>query len=219
MKQLWCILGGVCLLAAAANADLQTLTMENTDGAFTTVVQDTVRGTIWWQDLTTFAKDYPGGDAYAGQLADIALLSPIVGYRDWHLASAGEFEALVDAATVATDPYLDLSRFQQFVPTKTTSSDQYWEGVIEELYFPGFHVTQTVEWWVYAGVEGAPDMEWDVVEGYMNDTDAPWPSPGAWVCAQPVPVPGAVILGVLGLGSSGWLIRRKRHDDRGPNAD
>ena len=175
----------VCL-AGMAHADLSVHGQ--------TVVDD--RGTAgdpsddlyFYRDLSAFTNM-----DYNEQKTAIAGLSAILsGTGPWRMATSADMGGIIGNASQVMDTFL---------PSYGTD---WWKARYDQLG---------------ATPSGGPDeyMIYEIIDGsppYTEQYDKPWsleePSLGAWAVTNVVPIPGAVLLGTLGLAVAGYRLRRSR---------
>lgn len=146
---------------------------------------------LWYLNLSeTFNLNYEEQIMFAKNL-------DIGGFDDWNMATATEIDQLLDAASPqpelvfdaingsGTSPYYN--QFQgRYNEVDPEGLDEHRYGRVG-IYWGGTYST------IY-GISSYPDDE-----GYENV--------GAWI-SHVVPIPGAVLLGILGLGAVGVKLRK-----------
>ncbi|MHC4594333.1 MAG: hypothetical protein ACYS19_05235 [Planctomycetota bacterium] len=193
-NHLFCV-AAVLLLTGTVDADL--MVYEYVPGEL--VTWDSFTGNHWYSSLPDFT-----GQTYATLAANIAALGTY-GNIDggWRLATQSEIEALFTNSPAAIAASFARTNWAAF-------GNISWHGRTAVALEVGTHQSAVV---VYDIFRGTYRLEPDA--GAIPDSfQASYI--GAWVTssAPVVPVPSAVILGTIGLGFSGWLLRKQQGNIR-----
>jgi hypothetical protein len=192
-SSVWCLSVGVVFLAVStAQAGLSVLT-----SGLDKVTYDSTANAYWYWNLADTTNE-----TYAQQVTFATGLNAGSGYfglTNWHMASETEMAGLW------TNPAADIGG--SFNPTET-SPNKMWDGRYN--YVPGWAGTG---WHSNANVtlKGVSSWGKDMDGSTVNDVWV-YGSVGAWITASetpaPVPLPGALLLGSIGLSCAGWRLRR-----------
>lgn len=148
---------------------------------------------LWYLNLSaTFNKTCDEQIAFAEGL-------DIGGFDDWHMATATEIDQLLDAISPQPELVFDAINDSGTSPYYNQFQGRYNEVDPDVLgkhrYGRVYYDTWDGKYYtLYGGTNLYPD-----VEGYANV--------GAWI-SHVVPIPGAVVLGILGLGTVGLRLRK-----------
>ena len=188
-------LAAVLLTSGSVRADLQMY--EYVSGQKVTL--DTNTGNYWYWNLADFVNM-----TYAEQITDISGLGNY-GYISggWHMASAVEMASLWanDSAAIASG----------FSITGTLMTGELlWRGRYDEVgppwAGPGWHLASQLL--------ADPTLTFfdkvDLSNSMIIDDISPFTDIGAWVTTNSsvVPLPGAVLLGMIGLSVAGVKLRK-----------
>ena len=188
MKRTSMIVACVFIFGIAGNVQADLKVSEPVAGE--KIVYDTTTGHSWIWDMSLFTDK-----TYQQQIDAISALGTYGGLPGWHMADDDEWTAL--AASAGFD---SANLGAAFGPTYLHSSGFYvWSGRTDEPWggladHHANHLFDIQDPTLFAGP--VPDLDADQ---YV----------GAWV-TTPVPVPGAALLGVIGLGAAGLKLRKKR---------
>ncbi len=150
---------------------------------------------------------------YAQQLASIGLLNTeLDGFgpwqNNWHLAGLDEMQGLFDHMMLAVDADRTFA-----APVYVSSFPTYYysgryEVAVNKDNPPGQSGTTPGHMWFEVYGDGVSSPKWSKEQDSVYDSSL---YDGAWAVANRtvVPVPSAMLLGILGLSCSGWCIRRK----------
>jgi hypothetical protein len=189
--QILCVTA-VLLLTGTASADL--IVYEYVPGQ--KVTHDTVTGNYWIWDLTMFTDK-----SYAQQISDIAGLGTYGNIAGgWHMATADEKALLAGTGQISTgfNPTIDA------LPSTAT-----WRGRYDEPSGGEEHMVFSLTYTLAFG--------WSGFDLPFPDSLSDEPTIGAWVTtsAALVPLPGAVVLGGIGLSVAGWKLRKEQSGEVG----
>ncbi len=162
-----------------------------------TVTLDTVSGYHWYSNLDHFTNM-----TYAEQTTTIAHLGTYGNIAGgWHMATQSEMDTLwANSAQSIWDSFSETGILYGTAPLKSVVSGRY-----EEIVSVSEHAVATLYSYLAAGTAwkgGVPDSS-------VHDTNPDYYL-GAWVVSDHpvIPVPGAVLLGILGLGVAGLKLRK-----------
>jgi len=188
-----------------ANADLKLSTYDGVESVYDTEAQR-----HWIRDLTMF-----NSRTYDEQIDDIAALGGSPGIDGpWHMATTSEMMEIwphdvegqhwsIDVLGITAHFLPTTIRYQEPYPN---NEHDYWYGRYDDnggsTVFHHYAVMRTDD--------PAPPLGFDLGRMGTHDSTSYY-FLGAWVASEivPVPLPGAALLGVIGMGYAGMRLRRR----------